>query len=152
MPTVSNPHIEAALVEAERWRLAPEEFASQYEAQFTGSDVYPCDRCGGPREGAPCVVSFHENEEPATCRDCGKLVGEDGLTRVSLVNGQPHATIIYFVRPRPPEIPPPGGVTRVLQLEDTPAIPDPPESWGADKMVVIHTPTAHREGLPDGIE
>lgn len=149
MPTISNPHIRGELVEAERKRLAPEVFASQYEAKFTGIDLVPCDRCGGPRESAPCVVFFHEDEQPLSCAECGHLVGEDGLTRVSLVDGKRQATIIRFVGRRPPEFFVPSGVSRVLTMEDTPEnIEDPDDIY---RQVIIRKPIMHPEQLPDGI-
>jgi hypothetical protein len=84
MPTTSNPHIDAALIEAERKRLAPEVFASQYEARFTGLDFEKCDTCGGPDVYARAGITLHDDERPKFCPDCGLIVNEDGKTAVAI--------------------------------------------------------------------
>ncbi len=153
MPTISNPHVPSNLVEAERGRLAEEVFASQYEAKFIGIDIEPCDRCGGPKEGARCLVSLWGDEQPKICPDCGKLVGDDGLTRVALYGGRPQATIIRWMTGREPDIPIPGGVNKVMRMEDTPENIEPIDLEKlADHVVILHRQPENPEQLPPGCE
>lgn len=151
MPTASNPHIDADRIEAERKRLTPEDYACQYEAKFAGIDVDPCDTCKGPDRYVSCVVSLHGDEQPKLCPECGMLVGDDGLTRVALVDGKPHATIIRFVEPRDPEIVVPGGVSRVLTCEPTPENIELPGEVDY-RLIEIHPPLENPEELPPGCE
>lgn len=151
MPTASNPHITPELIEAERGRLDAETFASQYLAQFSGIDVYPCDVCGGPKVGVSCVVSLHGDEKPCVCRACGKLVGKDGLTRVSLVDGKPYSTIIWFTAPSEREELSRIGVSRTLTHEPRPEYIESPEGL-ATQLIVLNPPIENPGELPEGVE
>jgi hypothetical protein len=84
MPTATNPHIDPARIEAERTRLTPEQFASDYLAEFQGLDVTPCTTCGGPDVHAIAATSLHGAERPRLCPACGLMVHEDGKTAVSV--------------------------------------------------------------------
>ena len=42
-PTSANPKIDKDLIEAERKRVPPAVFAAQYEAQFVGVPIEPCE-------------------------------------------------------------------------------------------------------------
>lgn len=97
-------------------------------------------------------MSYHGDERPKTCPDCGKLVGDDGLTRVSLVGGEPYSTVLYFTAPRQPE-PVPDGVTRTLTLEDRPENPEPPDLHElANRVIIIDPQPDNPEELPPGCE
>lgn len=84
MPTSTNPHISPEVIEAERTRLQPDDFRSQYLAEFLGLDITPCTTCGGPDVYARGGVSLTGAEKLRFCPDCGLVVHEDGKTAVAI--------------------------------------------------------------------
>jgi len=101
LPTTDNPHVPADMIEAERKRLAPEEFAQQYLAQFTGVEHDPCDLCKGPKVDAIPVIIVHDDEEPPQCTECGKYVHSDGTTAVMLWPDGQLYTMVVNLQTRP---------------------------------------------------
>ena len=101
-PTTENPHVSAALIEAERERLSRDEFAQEYGAKFLGAGILPCARCGGPsREWLSTYVVREPEDEPVTCETCGRLARPDGRTLVGL---QPDGRLLVSctrLEPRP---------------------------------------------------
>jgi hypothetical protein len=94
-PTSRNPHIDAALIEAERGRLSGPVFDAQYLARFVDVPIEPCDLCLGPRPNAPCAIDVHDDEEPRRCPECNGYIGEDGLTRVTIwPNGETYTMVV----------------------------------------------------------
>jgi hypothetical protein len=82
-PTLANPHVDRAAIEAERARLTPELFAQQYEASFLGAPKKPCKLCGGPREDVSGEMTMpkgqsNESYEPPRCPACRMIVDEAG--------------------------------------------------------------------------
>jgi hypothetical protein len=80
-PSRDNPHLDLALIEAERKRLDPNSFAEQYEAQFLGPDIEPCDLCDGPDRRLPNVIYLRDGEVLPRCPECRRPVDRDGHTR-----------------------------------------------------------------------
>jgi hypothetical protein len=78
-PTWDNPHIDRAVVEAERSRLEPEVFAQEYGGKFIGPGIPQCEVCGYPRAPGPIPI-FQDGEKAGTCAACGNEVGLDGLS------------------------------------------------------------------------
>ena len=101
MPTGTNPHISPAVIEAERTRLQPDDFRSQYGAEFIGLDLTPCNSCGGPDVYARGGVTLHGAEKLRFCPDCGLIVHEDGKTAVAIEgrSGEDHlrCSVMVFV-------------------------------------------------------
>jgi hypothetical protein len=93
MPTATNPHISPAVIEAERTRLQPDDFRSQYGAEFLGLDTTPCATCGGPDRYASQGVHLHGAEKPRYCPDCGLMVHEDGKTAVAVETWRGEASL-----------------------------------------------------------
>lgn len=87
-PSWTNPHVDRALIEAERARLKPESFAQEYEARFLGEEDQRCDRCGGPSEVAVGVVILYDDEEAPRCPDCNGYIHKDGTTAVTKGGGR----------------------------------------------------------------
>jgi hypothetical protein len=89
-PSRDNPHVNAALIEAERGRMSQEKFAQQYEAEFLGVPKDPCETCGGPREDAEGRIEAPEGEHKedflASCPECGMFVDAEGLCLVKYHN------------------------------------------------------------------
>ena len=83
-PSRDNPHIDPAIIEAERGRMPAEKFAQTYEAEFIGVPKEPCEQCGGPREDAVGSVTapegYGEDDDSflACCPKCGMFVDESG--------------------------------------------------------------------------
>lgn len=93
-PTISNPYVDAMLVEAERARLDPATSKEKYEAEF-GGPPEPCDVCGGPSADVTgLMVRF--GEQPRYCVECGREVDKNGHTVVTMWNGveQPVHTLL----------------------------------------------------------
>jgi hypothetical protein len=89
MPTWTNPHIDRAVVEAERGRLPPDTFEQQYLAKFLGVENEPCLECGGPREEVSGVIDLPEKLDETsvpTCSTCGMFVDEKGFCLVKKCN------------------------------------------------------------------
>lgn len=94
-PSRDNPHLDCALIEAERKRLDPDSFAEQYEAQFLGPDLEPCDVCHGPDPAVPGIALVHVDDEVPRCQDCQRPVDETGHTLVGAYrNGKGHLLIV----------------------------------------------------------
>ena len=87
-PTRDNPHIAAALIEAERARLSADTFAEKYEAQFLGPPE-PCEACGYPSPSAIGLAMVEDDEELPACKLCGQPIDSAGKTLVQLdANGR----------------------------------------------------------------
>lgn len=138
MPTASNPHVSAELIEAERARLPEDTFRSQYLGDFLGRDNTPCDTCHGPKVGAKCFILLLPGQELGHCPTCGELVNEDGETAVSLDPTGERMTTVIIQGEDSPENPEP--------LPDIDAIPD------YARTVVLHPPIKDVPELPDGID
>jgi len=79
-PTIGNPHIDAARVEAERSRLSADAFAEQYEAVFLGPPE-PCEICGWPDPNwSGEITIIGPGEELEHCPACGHFVDKRGDT------------------------------------------------------------------------
>lgn len=108
-PSAANPHIDADLVEAERFRLSKDSFETEYEARFVGEDrVERCEKCGGPSPHAVSVVVLYNREEPDRCGVCDRPVHADGTTAVMLAPNGDVGTkfiIIHDDPPNPPAVP-----------------------------------------------
>jgi hypothetical protein len=105
-PTSANPKMSADLIEAERGRLDPQIFKAQYLGEFIGSDLDPCDTCGGPDLLAKCVIILRDDAEPLHCAECGGYVHEDGSTAVPLWGNRRGETTLIVLRPECPNPPP----------------------------------------------
>lgn len=79
-PSSDNPFIDAGVIEAERARLKPDDFAEQYLAHFIGSEHEPCDGCGYPSPTASGWVVSEKHDVLPTCAECGHEVDKDGDT------------------------------------------------------------------------
>jgi len=80
-PTRDNPHVDPAVIEAERARLSKDTFAQQYEATFLGVPKEPCLTCGGPRPDAPGRIQLapgQTEEQLPRCPTCAMFVDADG--------------------------------------------------------------------------
>jgi Terminase large subunit, T4likevirus-type, N-terminal len=86
-PSRDNPHLDRALIEAERTRLDPNAFAEQYEAQFLGPDLERCDVCGNPDPALSGMAFMQVSEEIVRCEDCKRPVDETGHTLVGARGG-----------------------------------------------------------------
>lgn len=109
-PSSSNPHLDPAVIEAERASLTPDAFAQEYQAQFLGAELEPCDLCHGPRKGAPGTVVLVNDEEIRRCPECDEAVDEKGETLVALwADGKGHLKVIILDTPddNRPFVPPP---------------------------------------------
>jgi hypothetical protein len=81
-PSWLNPHIDKALVDAERDRLGPEVFAEQYGGEFQGVKPEPCEACY-PRSPKACrVLLVEEDEELRRCPECNDPVDGEGRSLV----------------------------------------------------------------------
>jgi Terminase large subunit, T4likevirus-type, N-terminal len=88
-PSWENPHLDRAVIEAERGRLPAEKFAQQYEAEFLGVPGEPCETCGGPRPENPEMITMPEGKDEkdlSTCPRCGMYVDESGRCIVHYSN------------------------------------------------------------------
>jgi hypothetical protein len=90
-PTKQNPHVDAALIEAERTRLSAEQFAEQYEAEFQGVPYEPCRSCGGPRSEVDGELTVPDGVQTddfiPRCPACGMFVDDAGRCIVKRHNG-----------------------------------------------------------------
>jgi hypothetical protein len=95
-PSTTNPHLDAAAIEAERGRLRDETFRQEYLGEFVDTASEPCDLCKGPRPGASGTIIIEgEEAEPARCPECDQVVDETGLSAVGLwPDGTRRLTII----------------------------------------------------------
>lgn len=98
MPTWTNPHVPKDVIEAEKKRIGGKLFEQQYGAEFQDIENYPCETCGGPsKEVVSHTIVLVNDEKPLRCVDCGRLVGEDGKTRVILFpNGTPYTMVVVL--------------------------------------------------------
>ncbi len=88
-PSSDNPHVSAAVIEAERGRMPPEKFAQQYGGEFLDVPRDPCEQCGGPQEDVPGRIDLPphmEYEDFPTCPSCGMFVNPEGRCIVKLWN------------------------------------------------------------------
>lgn len=93
-PSRDNPHLDRALIEAERKRLDPDAFAEQYEAKFLGPDLERCDLCGNPDPAESGIAFVRVREELPRCQDCKRPVDETGHTLVGAYrSGKGHLMI-----------------------------------------------------------
>jgi hypothetical protein len=108
-PSVTNPHIDAELIEAERFRLSKSAYETEYEAKFAGEDlVERCEKCGGPSPHAVSVLIVNNAREPDRCGACDRPVHADGTTAATLMpNGEVYTKCIYLhdEPPHEPELP-----------------------------------------------
>lgn len=96
MPTWTNPHIPPEAIEAERGRLPEDAFREQFGAEFVGVEAEHCATCQGPSPTAEWITIIPPGTEPLRCPECKEVVGEDGLTRVRLLDeGDARAILIY---------------------------------------------------------
>lgn len=95
-PSITNPHLDAAAIEAERARLPEDTYRQEYLGEFVGSHKEPCDLCKGPRAGAMGTIIIEgEESEPLRCPECDQVVDENGLSAVALwPDGSRRLTII----------------------------------------------------------
>jgi len=95
-PSIANPHLDAAAIEAERARLPTDVFRQEYEGAFINTASEPCEMCKGPRRDAPGTLIIEgEEAQPARCPECDQVVDETGLSAVALwPDGTMHLTII----------------------------------------------------------
>ena len=89
-PTWENPHLDRAVIEAERGRIPEEKFAQQYEAEFLNVDAEPCETCGGPQADAPGEIvapeGEYENDFIPRCPACGMFTDGNGKCIVKFHN------------------------------------------------------------------
>jgi hypothetical protein len=97
-PTTQNPHVDAALIEAERKRLNADLFAERYEAEFLGPPE-PCEVCGGPSPEVMGSALLFGDEALQHCHACGRAVDAHGRTLVTAWNGveQPVQVIVVHL-------------------------------------------------------
>ncbi|MFN0009316.1 MAG: terminase large subunit domain-containing protein [Planctomycetota bacterium] len=79
-PSWENPHIDRAVIDAERARLPADVFAQEYGGVFLGEELLPCLRCGNDRNGIGACFFDFEVEGKGTCSDCGGYIHEDGVS------------------------------------------------------------------------
>ena len=102
-PSWTNPHLDAAAIEAERRRLPDETFRQEYGAEFITQGQEPCLACHGPSPDVPGVVVVDGEEPHPLCPDCGHPVDVDGKTLVRLdANGNSRLKTIRLVPDDPP--------------------------------------------------
>jgi hypothetical protein len=96
-PTISNPHIDASIVEAERARLDTDTFAEQYEAVFLGPPE-PCEICGWPDPNwSGAIMIVDGDAEPELCPACGHVVDMFGTTLLGVNDdGNPRLAIARY--------------------------------------------------------
>jgi hypothetical protein len=95
-PSITNPHLDAAAIEAERARLRDDIYRQEYLGEFVDAGSEPCEVCKGPRPGASGMIIIEgEEAEPARCPECNQVVDETGLSAVALwPDGSRRLTII----------------------------------------------------------
>jgi hypothetical protein len=81
-PSWMNPHLDRAIVEAERERLPADVFAQEYGGEFVGVDPEPCERCLPVSPKACQVIYLREWEKKRRCPECDDLVDAEGRTLV----------------------------------------------------------------------
>ena len=103
-PTWANPHLDRALVEAERARVTDDVHRETYGAEFLGLDPEPCDRCHGPDpKVAGCVILEGDEELPVCRRVRGHVDKETGHTLMTCwSDGSPYISIIRLYPRREP--------------------------------------------------
>jgi hypothetical protein len=84
LPSVTNPHLDAAAIEAERARLPDEVYRQEYLGEFVRAETYPCDLCGGPSPSVDGLLILQGDEEVLACPECDRPVDEHGKTVVGL--------------------------------------------------------------------
>ena len=97
MPSVSNPFVKAEVIEAERERIAEDQFKQEFEAIFLGVPIEPCEACGGPRPDASewlYLPKGKTSDDVPICPKCGMYVDEQGRCIVKLVNDQTASLLI----------------------------------------------------------
>src|SRR5260221_8795741 len=88
-PSSDNPHVDAALIEAERGRMSAEKFAQQYGAEFLDVPRDPCEQCGAAPAGGPGphgIPPGTEYEAVPKCPSCGIVVNSEGRCVVKYHN------------------------------------------------------------------
>jgi hypothetical protein len=81
-PSWMNPHLDRALVEAERARLSPQGFAQEYGGEFVGVDAEPCPTCEVQSPKASRILTEDINKRLPRCVGCGCPVDEEGRSLV----------------------------------------------------------------------
>jgi hypothetical protein len=82
-PSSQNPHLPPGVIEAERSRLSKQAFTQEFEAEFLGEEVEPCDACGCPSPDAPGVIIVLGDDPLPECSQCGRYVNAEGRTLVN---------------------------------------------------------------------
>ena len=77
-PTWDNPHIDRAVVEAERDRLSEDSFRQEYEGQFVGPGIPRCEVCGFPRQEMTDIPILENGHRFGRCGACDEVVLDDG--------------------------------------------------------------------------
>ena len=94
-PSTTNPHLDAAAIEAERTRLPEQTFRQEYLGEFVGTQTEPCDLCLGPSPGPMGTVILQEGEDLPTCIECGRPTDAGGRTVVGIgPDGEPRLLVI----------------------------------------------------------
>lgn len=94
-PSITNPHLDAAAIEAERTRLPEPIFRQEYEGLFVGVQNEPCELCLGPSASPPMTVILQEGEVLPTCIQCDRPTDADGRTVVGTgLDGEPRLLVI----------------------------------------------------------
>jgi len=123
-PCWTNPHLDRAVIEAERARLSEEAFLQEFGGQFIGVDSEPCEVCGAPSYDAMGILVMTGDEAYPRCRACGGALNEEGKTLVRrLPNGDPLLIVIRgYEVPDDQRVLPEEGADGDLEVEDE----DPP--------------------------
>ena len=97
-PSSDNPHLNPAIIEAEKARVPAEVYAQEYGACFLGEEKMPCLTCGYDPTAMERSLGWDFEGEPPypRCPECGHDVHRDGVTRET----GPSSNLWY--RPGPP--------------------------------------------------
>jgi hypothetical protein len=119
-PSWANPHLDRAVIEAERERLSPDAFAQEFGGQFVGVESEPCDVCGAPSREAMGIVVVANREELPRCYACDGALDEEGKTVVRrMPNGDPLLVVIRgYEVPDDQRVLPEEGADGDLEVED----------------------------------
>ena len=135
-PSIANPHLDPAAVEAERARLPEEVFRREYEAEFIAAENEPCDACGFPVPGADAYIVLLVGQEMPVCQECDRPIDEHGKCILDLspdgtTSSEIKCLILESMPPTDPSdpnwhdersVPPPRTMDELLGLDPTPAM------------------------------
>lgn len=94
-PSWENPHLDRAVIEAERERLPEDVFRAEFGAEFIGHIEDPCHVCSGPSPTAAGQVLLQGDAELPRCPECHESVNDEGKTLVvRLPNSTAHLEIV----------------------------------------------------------